>query len=208
MRTDRPLLASIRVETAQGGSLERKLVEQAQRGDSGAFDAIVRRKVQSVYGTALAILGQEADAQDAVQEAFVSAWRSIAGLRDPDRFDAWFGRILVNSCRATIRRKRNVRELRLGAAGPIDHAPRDDSSVADLPDIRPSLADAAVDADRFDRAFSSLTIDERTLLVLRHRDDESVEGIAGRLGIPAGTVKSRLFAARRSLERALAKEDR
>ena len=204
MRTDRAFVASNRVEGAQGGSLERTLVEQAQRGDSGAFDAIVRRKVQSVYATALAILGQEADAQDAVQEAFVSAWRSIASLRDPDRFDAWFGRILVNSCRATLRRRRGVREMVLGADAGDDRT----DALTDVPDTGPPMAEATIEADRFDRAFARLSVDERALLVLRHRDDESVEGIASRLGIPPGTVKSRLFAARRALERALEREDR
>ena len=67
--------------------MERALIEQAQKGDRGAFDALVRRKVDAVYGTALAILGHEADAQDAVQEAFVAAWRSLGALRDADRFD-------------------------------------------------------------------------------------------------------------------------
>lgn len=206
MRTDSPFAASIRVEGAQGGSLERTLVEQAQRGDSGAFDAIVRRKVQSVYGTALAILGQEADAQDAVQEAFVSAWRSIASLRDPERFDAWFGRILVNSCRATLRRRRGVREIPM--VDPRGDGVPEGGSTAEPTDPTPPMADSAVAADRFDRAFARLTFDERALLVLRHRDDESVDAIASRMAIPPGTVKSRLFAARRALERALEREDR
>ena len=70
------------------------------------------------------------------------------------------------------------------------------------------LADLAASADVFDRAFVRLTADERALLVLRHRDELPIADIASRLGIPAGTVKSRLFAARRTLERALAREDR
>ena len=90
--------------------MERALIEQAQKGDRAAFDALVRLKVDAVYGTALAILGHEADAQDAVQEAFVAAWRSLGGLRDPDRFEAWFGRIVVNACRMSLRR-RKVRQI-------------------------------------------------------------------------------------------------
>ena len=207
MRTGWPFIASIRVEGAQGEPLERALVEQAQRGDSRAFDAIVRSKVESVYGTALAILGQEADAQDAVQDAFVSAWRSIGALRDPDRFDAWFGRILVNACRATIRRKRGVREVRIGDPGSSEVG-RSGADALELADPGPLMTDVAIGADRFDRAFGRLSVDERALLVLRHRDDASVEEIAAGLGIPTGTVKSRLFSARRALERALEREDR
>ena len=188
--------------------MEPALIEQAQRGDSEAFDAIVRRKVQAVYGTALAILGSEADAQDAVQEAFVSAWRSIRGLRDPSRFDAWFGRILVNACRATLRRRRGIREISMSAeAGHPGNFEQADAHV-ELSDPAPALASVAAGADRFDRAFARLGVDDRALLVLRHRDDLAVSEMAERLGIPGGTVKSRLFAARRALERALELEDR
>jgi RNA polymerase sigma-70 factor (ECF subfamily) len=186
--------------------MERELVEQARAGDRAAFEALVRLKVDAVYGTALAILGHEADAQDAVQEAFVAAWRSLAGLRDADRFEAWFGRIVVNACRMSLRKRRGVREITVQSA----HGDAS-GNVADLRE-RPSqdrpLADIAASADAFDRAFDRLTADERALLVLRHRDELPVADIAARLGIPAGTVKSRLFAARRALERALAREDR
>ena len=65
--------------------MERELVEQARAGDRAAFEALVRLKVDAVYGTALAILGHEAYAQDAVQEAFVAAWRSLAGMKATSR---------------------------------------------------------------------------------------------------------------------------
>ena len=185
--------------------MERELIERARRGDRAAFEALVRLKVDAVYGTALAILGHEADAQDAVQDAFVSAWRSMAGLRDPDRFEAWFGRIVVNACRMSLRKRRGVREITVQSAGG-DAIGADGDLQAPSSD-RP-LADLAASADAFDRAFERLTADERALLVLRHRDELPVAEIAARLGIPAGTVKSRLFAARRALERALAREDR
>jgi RNA polymerase sigma-70 factor (ECF subfamily) len=186
--------------------VERELIEQAQAGDRAAFEALVRLKVDAVYGTALAILGHEADAQDAVQEAFVAAWRSMAALRDPDRFEAWFGRIVVNACRMSLRKRRGVREITVQSSG--DDAVGSDGDLSESPSSDRPLADLAASADAFDRAFERLTIDERALLVLRHRDELPVAEIAARLGIPAGTVKSRLFAARRSLERALAREDR
>jgi RNA polymerase sigma-70 factor (ECF subfamily) len=90
--------------------MDRPLVERARGGDREAFEAIVRGKVDAVYGTALAILGDEADAQDAAQEAFIAAWRSFGSLRDPDRFEASFGRILVSACRMSLRRRR-VRQI-------------------------------------------------------------------------------------------------
>jgi RNA polymerase sigma-70 factor, ECF subfamily len=183
--------------------MDRPLVERARQGDREAFDAIVRGKVDAVYATALAIVGHEADAQDAVQEAFIAAWRSFGTLRDPDRFEAWFGRILVNACRMSLRRRR-VRQIEVVGLGGGRTSPGGVEPVAsDGP-----LGDVTASADRFDRAFARLSVDDRALLVFRHRDDLSVTDIGTRLGIPDGTVKSRLFAARRALERALEREDR
>lgn len=180
--------------------MERELVERARRGDREAYEQLVRRRIESMVRTALAILGHEADAQDAVQEAFVAAWRRLPGLRDPERFDAWLGRILLNACRMTLRRRRGVREIRMVDAGDEEAGPAD---------ARAGRFDqAAADADAFDRAFARLPIEERALLVMRHRDELPVAEIGARLGIPAGTAKSRLFHARRALERALAREDR
>ena len=186
--------------------MERELIEQARAGDRAAFEALVRLKVDAVYGTALAILGHEADAQDAVQEAFVAAWRSLAGLRDVDRFEAWFGRIVVNACRMSLRKRRGVREITVQSAR--TDGVGSDGDVRERAGTDRPLADIAASADTFDRAFDRLSADERALLVLRHRDELPVADIAARLGIPAGTVKSRLFSARRALERALAREDR
>jgi RNA polymerase sigma-70 factor (ECF subfamily) len=186
--------------------MERELIEQARAGDRAAFEALVRLKVDAVYGTALAILGHEADAQDAVQEAFVAAWRSLAGLRDIEKFEAWFGRIVVNACRMSLRKRRGVREI--SVHGSATDCGSGDGDLRERPSPDRPLADVTASADAFDRAFERLTADERALLVLRHRDELPVTDIAGRLGIPAGTVKSRLFAARRALERALAREDR
>jgi RNA polymerase sigma-70 factor, ECF subfamily len=194
--------------------MERELVEGARAGDRAAFEALVRLKVDAVYGTAFAILGHEADAQDAVQEAFVAAWRSMAGLRDVERFDAWFGRIVVNACRMSLRKRRGVREISVhgaraeGAATGVRREGGGEDDLREQPSHDRPLADLAASADTFDRAFDRLSADERALLVLRHRDELPVAEIAARLGIPGGTVKSRLFAARRALERALAREDR
>jgi RNA polymerase sigma-70 factor, ECF subfamily len=186
--------------------VERELIEQARAGDRAAFEALVRLKVDAVYGTALAILGHEADAQDAVQEAFVAAWRSLAGLRDADRFEAWFGRIVVNACRMSLRKRRGVREITVHGSA-TDGAPGD-GDLRERPSADRPLDVVVASADAFDRAFERLTADDRALLVLRHRDELPVAAIAARLGIPAGTVKSRLFTARRALERGLAREDR
>jgi RNA polymerase sigma-70 factor (ECF subfamily) len=174
--------------------LERELVEGARQGDRAAFDALVRRKVDVVYRTSLAILGREADAEDATQETFLAVWRKLPTLRDADRFDAWLGRITVNSCRATLRRRRGVREISVEEGETATGSPQGDS---------PQLIDLTVEKDAFDRGFERLSVEDRALLLFHHRDELGLVEIADRLHIPIGTVKSRLHRARRALERAM-----
>lgn len=176
--------------------MNRELVEAARRGDRDAFEALVRDEVAGVYRTALAILGNAADADEATQDAFVSAWRGIRSLRDPARFDASLGRIVLNSCRMSLRRRRGVREITLESA----------DASAELERTRAVAADPAqiiVDALVFDRAFERLSIDDRHLLTLAYADDRPLDEVGRLLGIPVGTVKSRLSRARSALSRAL-----
>ncbi len=149
----------------------------------------------------MAILGDDSDARDATQDAFLAAWRGLRGLRDPERFDAWLKRILVNSCRAVGRRRRrtSIREIPMDELVAVDE-PADDRAWQE--ECRgPSL-------DDIERAFDRLSVDERSILVLHHLERHSVVEIAAVLAIPVGTAKSRLFNARRSLERALEAEFR
>ena len=120
----------------------------------------------------------------------------MPSLRDPDRFDAWLGRITVNACRMALRRRRGAALVEL----PADPA-------RELPD--PGLDDIehqTVTADAFDRAFDRLSVEQRAILVLHHRDELPIAEVVARLRIPEGTVKSRLHAARVALDRALARE--
>jgi RNA polymerase sigma-70 factor, ECF subfamily len=181
--------------------LNRELVEAARRGDRDAFDALVRQEVAGVYRMALAILGNNADADEATQETFVSAWRGVRSLRDPARFDAWLGRIVLNSCRMTLRRRRGVREITLEPERPlaeIEHARVEQADPAAI----------AVDALTFDRAFERLSVDDRQLLTLAYVDDRPLDEVGRLLGIPVGTVKSRLSRARAALARALGRTSR
>lgn len=176
--------------------MNRELVEAARRGDRDAFDALVRQEVAGVYRTTLAILGNAADAEEATQDAFVSAWRNLRSLRDTSRFDAWLGRIVVNSSRMTLRRRRGVREISMNA----DQLPSQASRPVGTSDDPEATA---VGADAFDRAFERLPIEDRHLLTVTYAEDRSLDDVGRLLGIPIGTVKSRLSRARAALARAL-----
>jgi RNA polymerase sigma-70 factor, ECF subfamily len=174
------------------------LVERAQAGDQSAFEALVDRWLEPSLRTAFAIVGDEADARDATQDTFLQAWRELRRLRDPDRFDPWLNRILVNRCRTLLRRRRRVavREIHLS----VLPEPAQPAADADPPwDAGPSL-------DAVEHAFRRLSVDERSILVLHHLQHLPLTDVAAGLGIPVGTAKSRLFAARKALERALEAE--
>ena len=88
-------------------------VQAAVDGDDDAFEALITDRLPRTYRMALAILGSEADARDAVQDAWVSVWQHLGSLRDPARFDSWVDQIVVNTCRSGLRRRGRVREIAL-----------------------------------------------------------------------------------------------
>jgi RNA polymerase sigma-70 factor, ECF subfamily len=178
--------------------MDRALVERARSGDRDAFDLLVRSRIDAVYRTSLAILGNEADAADATQETFVSACCHLDALRDPDLFDAWLGRINLNACRTQLRHRgrARLREIRL-----LD--PEDEREPAST---ERAIDERTADADAFDRAFARLSVDDRAVLVLHHLQERQVAEMAAVLGTPTGTIKSRLHRARAALESALARE--
>jgi RNA polymerase sigma-70 factor, ECF subfamily len=169
----------------------RTLVDLARDGDRTAFESLVRSRTDSMFRLSLAILGNETDAADAVQEAFIGVWRQLPRLREPDRFEPWLKRIVVNSCRMSLRSKarRRVRELPLGDVDPEAARPRDSS-----------------DADWLRLSLHALTPDQRAILALHHLEGRPLAEIAETLAIPVGTAKSRLFTARAALLRALGEE--
>jgi len=168
--------------------MDRELLDRARAGDREAFELIVVAKGEPLFRTALAILGNEADARDATQEAFVSSWSRFGDLRDLDRFDAWLGRILINECRMVLRKRRRVREV----------------PVAESPELATSSdSHSATDSTDFDDAFGRLSVDQRAILVLHHLHGYGVREIGTWLGVPSGTVKWRLNRARNALRKEL-----
>jgi RNA polymerase sigma-70 factor (ECF subfamily) len=177
---------------------EIELVRRAQAGDADAFDVLVSGRATAAYRTAWAILRDEADARDATQETFFQVWRDLPRLREPERFDAWAGRILHNRCVSLLRRRRNsaVREVRVDGW---------DEAIGYVSGGHP-LADAHAEADAIRRAFARLTNEQRVLLAFHHVLGRSVAELGTITGAPTGTVKWRLHSARQALERALEDE--
>ena len=167
----------------------RDIVEQAMRGDREAFGVLVKLTSDRMYAIATRILRDGHLAEDALQVALVAAWRQLPTLRDPDRFEVWVRKLVVHACYAEARRRTswalNVRVLPVdGPAGPDEIL-------------------AVAHRDALDRAFRRLTVEQRAVFVLHHHLGLSLVEIAETLGIPAGTARSRLHYATRTLRSAL-----
>ena len=147
-----------------------------------------RDGVGDAYRLAGYLLGDATEAQDAVQDALVKAWRSWSSLRDREAFGPWFDRIVVNVCRDRMRRHRTLRMLDLEAAGQIEAG-----------DVFGSL----LAGDEVAGAVARLGLDHRIVIVLRFWLDLTLEQVAERLNLPIGTVKSRLHYALRALRQEL-----
>lgn len=168
------------------------LVARARGGDGGAFETLVRRHLRSAYAVALAQLGEEADAQDAVQEAFVTALERIEECRRPEQFGSWLMSIVRNRAR-DHRRHRAVRDvLPLEAAGEVANraSPLHDAENAEL---RRDLLGA----------MDTLTDLQREVILLYDFEGWSHREIGGRLGISDGSARVHLFNARRALRERL-----
>ena len=169
--------------------MDRDLIEAAQRGDQAAFVDLIRVRGGRFFAIAHRILRDVDRAEDALQEALVIAWRDLPSLRDPDRFDAWVHRLLTHVCIAEAGRERKRISNLYVLSVDEPAAPDDLLTIADR--------------DQLDRGFRRLTPDERALLVLRHYVGYEPSEIADVLGLPAGTVRSRLHHAHRAMRAAL-----
>jgi RNA polymerase sigma-70 factor (ECF subfamily) len=161
-----------------GNAMQRDLVRNAQIGDHEAFEALTSGAFDRLYAIAYRILRDRDRCDDAVQECLVRAWRELRGLRDPDRFDAWLYRLLVNACRDEGRRRRRGGAIVVSLVP--DHPAPDDAFSG------------VVDRDQVERGFRRLTIDQRSILVLHHYLGMRPAEIADILGVPVGTIHSRL----------------
>ncbi|MBN2537128.1 sigma-70 family RNA polymerase sigma factor [candidate division WOR-3 bacterium] len=172
-----------------------ELIHRAQVGETEAFDELMKRYNQAVYRLAYSMTRNHADAEDICQDTFIRAYRAIKRFDDRFRFYTWLHRICVNLCINLFRRRGRVRLTSLpgteaGAEWADIADPREDAGAAEL---RRDL----------DRAIARLPDDQRAVFVLRVKEELSYGEISKLLGIPMGTVMSRLNRAREKLRELL-----
>ena len=169
--------------------VDTELIGRAQRGDEEAFASLAVAVGDRLHAVAHRILRDTDLAEDATQQALLAIWRDLPQLRDPARFDAWSYRLLVRACYAEGRRTHrwapNVRLL-----------------PADEPELAEGLS-SVVDRDQLERGFLRISIAPRAVVVLHHYLALPLDEIAETLGVPVGTVRSRLHHAMRGLRASL-----
>jgi RNA polymerase sigma-70 factor (ECF subfamily) len=172
--------------------VQRELVVRAQQGDAEAFSVLAAGAIDRLHGVAYRILRDQDAADDATQRALIDAWDHLDGLRDPDRFHAWTYRLVVHAAYKEIRREHaqheRVQMIRVGGGAVSD--PGDDVARR----------------DELEHAFRELSPEHRAVAVLHLYADLPQAEIADILGIPVGTVGSRLHHAARRLRAALERD--
>jgi RNA polymerase sigma-70 factor (ECF subfamily) len=175
--------AEVRMARAAGESVQWPEREEA-------FKVFIGPRLDRAYGLARHLVGDH-DAEDACQEALLTAWSAWPRLRDPARFEAWFDRILVNTCLELLRRRARRPQTTLS----------DDSGL-----VERDTAAGSADQDAMAHALGRLSPEHRATVVLRFWADLPTEAIAERLGVPPGTVRSRLHYALDALRADLGRE--
>jgi RNA polymerase sigma-70 factor (ECF subfamily) len=177
-------------KTFRGSEEEQKLLARCQKGDKAAFGQIVKRYAGRAIGTAQMMLSCHSEAQDASQDAFVKAWKNIKRFDGRAKFYTWFSVILRNCCRDRLRRRQGKQTAEL-TDGHVDENPHYDP---------PGRVEADERQQRIRQAVASLPVIHREVIVMSHFQDMSYKQMAAELGIPIGTVTSRLHAARNALK--------
>jgi len=171
------------------------LVVRARAGDRDAFSELAARSIGRLTAVARLVLRDEYAAQDAVQETFIEAWRSLPGLREPDKFEAWTRRLLVRACFRGKRRSKRVNAVE------IQLTPADEPPIAG--------GERGLELrDQLERGLARLSPEQRAVVVLVYSLDLPLADAAEALGIPLGTTKSRLNRATQALRAAIDADNR
>jgi len=168
--------------------MDRSLVERAQRGDREAFTSLAFELSDRLFAVAQRILRDFDSAGDALQVTLLRIWRDLPSLRDPDLIEGWSYRVLVRVCHDQMRKqRRRAPALRLLTADGVQADP----------------AIAIANREQLDRAFRTLSTEQRAAIVLQYYRDLTIPEIADVLKVPVGTVRSRLHYAKRALRAAI-----
>lgn len=176
---------------------EAAVIQAVLDGDVNAYEALVKEYEKNVYNLALRMTGNSEDAADMAQEAFIKAYNSLTAFRGDSKFSVWLYRIVSNVCLDFLRSRSRKQTVSLSTEN--DDGEEVELDIADETHSPEQLLDRSLTRDAVRRGLAALPPDHREILLLREIQGLSYEEIADVLGLEAGTVKSRIFRARRKL---------
>ena len=173
------------------------VIQAVLDGDVNAYEALVKEYEKNVYNLALRMTGNSEDAADMAQEAFIKAYNSLTAFRGDSKFSVWLYRIVSNVCLDFLRSRSRKQTVSLSTEN--DDGEEVELDIADETHSPEQLLDRSLTRDAVRRGLAALPPDHREILLLREIQGLSYEEIADVLGLEAGTVKSRIFRARKKL---------
>ena len=176
---------------------EAAVIQAVLDGDVNAYEALVKEYEKNVYNLALRMTGNSEDAADMAQEAFIKAYNSLTAFRGDSKFSVWLYRIVSNVCLDFLRSRSRKQTVSLSTEN--DDGEEVELDIADETHSPEQLLDRSLTRDAGRRGLAALPPDHREILLLREIQGLSYEEIADALGLEAGTVKSRIFRARKKL---------
>jgi RNA polymerase sigma-70 factor, ECF subfamily len=185
---------------------EPELVARIARRDEAAFEVLMRRHNGQLFRVARSILKDDAEAEDALQEAYLDAYRHMAEFRGQSRLGTWLTRIVVNHALMRLRRRKDSRVVVPLDAWQGARVSRE-TEMADDTSESPASATLRTEIRQLiEQQIDELPLDFRTVFIMRDVQDMTVEETAAALDIPAATVRTRLFRARARMREALARQ--
>ena len=176
---------------------ETAVIQSVLDGDVNAFEVLVKEYEKNVYNLALRMTGNSEDAADMSQEAFIKAYNSLSSFRGDSKFSVWLYRIVSNVCLDYLRSR--TRKPTVSLSTENDDGEEIELDIADETQSPEFLFDRRLTRDAVRRGLAALPPDHREILLLREIQGLSYDEIAAALELEAGTVKSRIFRARKKL---------
>ena len=176
---------------------ELAVIRRVQRGDANAFEYLVAAYEKNVYNLALRMTGNPEDAEDMAQEAFLKAYSSLDSFRGDSKFSVWLYRIVSNVCLDFLRKQKKRQSFSLSMED--DDGEEGELELPDLRRLPEDELEKKLTRDAVQRGLAQLPEDARQILLLREIHGLSYEEIGEALGLEPGTVKSRIFRARKKL---------
>ena len=178
----------------------KKAVEAALKGNESAFSALYESTQRDMYYIALKYMKNEEDAMDVLQDSYIKAWQSLATLKDPASFRAWFGRIVANTAKNALAKKRPMLFSQL--EGENDEGEQFALDIEDeKSEFQPERSYTQKETQELvHELIDSLSDEQRLCILMYHLDDQSIKDIAETFGISENTVKSRLLYGRKAIK--------